>query len=84
MGLVAFVLGMRCAACGKRQPAKEMKRSPRDRRMAICPDCLAKWEQNGRHCVRCKEEVKGVQALAYFRTLEGLGHYDCGGVEILR
>ena len=84
MSLVGLILGMRCAACGKRHSAKEVLRSPRERGMAVCQPCLAKWEQNGRRCIRCKEEVKGIQALAYFRTLGGFGHYDCGGVQISR
>jgi predicted amidophosphoribosyltransferase len=84
MGLLSSMLGMRCAACGVRHAVREMKRSPRDRRVAVCQDCFGKWDQNGRRCIRCKEEVKGVQALAYFRTFEGFGHYDCGGVPIHR
>ena len=71
-----------CQACGQAFPRKEMKLSPRERGFGVCLGCLKRWEEKDRRCVRCTEEVKPTQQVAFFREPKGFGHFDCGGVPI--
>ena len=71
-----------CQACGQAFPKGDMKLSPRERGFGVCRGCLERWESGARRCVRCQQEVKPNQQVAFFHALKGFGHFDCGGTLI--
>ncbi len=70
-----FLIGrFRCLACQALKSAKDRaSRSQYRRNFGVCRTCLEGWEKAGRKCGRCKDQVTGGQALAYFRDLESFG-----------
>jgi len=73
-----------CQACGQAAPRGEMKLSPQERGFGVCRSCLETWEETARRCVRCQDDVKPSQQIAFFQQPRGFGHFDCGGTPISR
>lgn len=79
-----YLIGrFRCLACKALKTVDERaRRSLYSRNFGVCRTCFETWERSGRKCVRCKGEVSEAQELAFFKDLESLGHYDCGGTRL--
>jgi hypothetical protein len=46
--------------------------------VGVCLECLAKWQQVGALCARCKVPVSEEAGLGLFLDRYALGHRDCG------
>lgn len=73
---------IRCPVCSEQFSKREMRLSPRERRVGVCRYCFDGWSTRGRKCGRCGQPVTGNQAVAVFPEQRSIGHFDCGGVPV--
>jgi len=71
---------IRCPVCSEQFSKREMRLSPRERRVGVWRYCFDGWWTRGRKCGRGGQPVTGNQAV--FPEQRGIGHFDCGGVPV--
>ncbi len=71
-----------CHLCHTARLRSETKPGPSDLDVAVCTDCIERWNTAGRQCVKCGEPVPSGEDVGCLPGAGGLGHVDCGGVRL--
>jgi hypothetical protein len=69
---------MFCVLCDHRLSKRDVLALSGRRDVGVCVGCLAKWQEIGAPCRRCKLPVRGEADLGLFLDRYALGHRDCG------
>jgi len=72
-----------CVLCDHRMRKREVLALSGRKDVGVCLACLAKWEQIGALCARCKVPVRGDADFGLFLDRYALGHRDCGAVALV-
>jgi hypothetical protein len=80
-----WLAAFRCGRCGGVRGARHRAlRSPLRAGLAICGDCLERWERSGHRCARCWRPIRDRLDVGFLLERRAFLHVDCGGARVVR